>query len=88
MNFHYNPEAQACLDALESHDPRMFAAVDDELDVFEAEPGLTRWRRRGYSGLTLRAYGFNVRGPGDDFLVLWQQIDPSNITVWYIGPPI
>jgi hypothetical protein len=88
MKIQYTSEAIASLDVLETLDPVLFAAVNDELDRFEAEPGLTRWRRRGYAGVAPRAYGFDVRGPADDQLVLWQQIDDSTITVWYVGTPI
>ena len=88
MKVQYTPEALASLEALESHDPQVFALVDDELNAFEAEPGLTRWKRRLYAGVVSRSYGFNVRGPVDDRLVLWQKIDSSTITVWYIGTPI
>lgn len=88
MNVHYTSEALASLEALATTDPAMAAAANDELDRFEADPGLTRWKRRGYAGVTPRAYGFAVRGSVDDLLVLWQQIDDTTITVWYIGAPI
>ena len=88
MKVQYTSEALAALQELERLDPRMFAAVDDELTRFESEPSLTSWKRRGYAGVTPRAYAFSVKGPVDDRLVLWQQIDPSTITVWCIGHPL
>ena len=84
----YTPEAIATLRKLQTTNPRMFSAGIADLDSFEAESGLTRWRRRGYAGVTPRAYGFEIRGPVDDQLVLWQQADVETITVWYIGPTI
>ena len=84
----YSPEAVASLRSLQVTRPALDLAVSNEMDRFESDPGLTRWRRRAYSGVALRTYGFEVRASNDEVLVLWQQTADSKITVVYIGDVI
>ncbi len=88
MNVQYTPEALAGLEALPASEPAIIRAVNDELDLFEAEPGLTRWKRRGFGGVSPRTYGFDIHAPRGELLVLWQQTTASMITVVYVGEPI
>lgn len=88
MEIRYTPEALAKLGAFLAADPAISRAVNNELDLFEADPSLTRWRKRVYSGVAARSFGFDVHAPSGDALVLWQQTTASNITVVYVGEPI
>lgn len=88
MSVNYTAEALSALNALAANEPALNALLNDELDRFEAEPGLTRWKRRGYGGVTPRTYGFDVSSRRGDLLVLWQQTTDSTITVVYVGGPI
>ncbi len=84
----YSPDSIGSLDSLSVASPAMSNVVNAELDRFEAEPGLTRWKRRAYAGVAPRTYGFDIVSRGEEFLVLWQQTSDSTITVVYIGVPI
>ena len=88
MEVVYSPEALVSLSSLQVTRPALDLAVSNELDRFESEPGLTRWRRRAYSGVASRTFGFEVRASNDEVLVLWQQTAESKITVVYIGAVI
>lgn len=85
MTILYTDEAREGLAQLEADNPPLAAIVNQELDAFEADPTLTRWRVRGYAGITPRAWGFVVRGATDEVLVLWNETPDPDATVWHIG---
>ena len=87
MNVEYDPEAIEQLNALISGNERLAERLNTTLDAFEDDPSDARYRTRAYTGAAKGAFGFVVRGPDDDVLVLWQQFN-NGIRVWYIGPPI
>lgn len=85
MNVLYTSEARAGLAQLEVDDTRLGEVVNRELDAFESDPTLTRWRARGYAGVTPRAWGFVVRGATGEALVLWSESPDPDVTIWHIG---
>ena len=85
MNVQYTDEAREGLARIEVELPQLAVVVNRELDAFEADPTLTRWRTRGYAGVTPRAWGFVVRGTTDEVLVLWNESPDPDVTIWHIG---
>jgi len=57
-------------------------AVDDALDILEADPGDSRGRRRSFTG---GLWGIPVRDRDDDWLIIWEQDDAGIVRVRYLG---
>lgn len=85
MTVLYTVEAREGLAKIETDNPQLGEVVNRELDAFEADPTLTRWRARGYAGVTPRAWGFVVRGATGEVLVLWNESPDPDLTIWHIS---
>jgi len=79
------------LDTLYDKEPGTAAAIDVLLDVLEHDPLDPRVRRRclraeavAGTQLTGPLWGFTVRGPDQDYLVLWE-LAADGADVRYIG---
>ncbi|MBO0831901.1 MAG: hypothetical protein J2P28_04270 [Actinobacteria bacterium] len=59
----------------------MLDAIDDALDVLEADPGSAQARRRSFGE---GRWGIPVRGKADDWLVIWE-MDGVVLVVRYLG---
>lgn len=80
------PEAGRAYDALDAASrAALLDAVDDALDLLEADPGDKRCRERAFGdGL----WGITVRDRTDDWLVVWEHDSEQDdlIRVRYLGP--
>jgi hypothetical protein len=61
---------------------QLLDAIDDALDILEADPGDARARRRSFSG---GVWGIPVRDRSDDWLIIWEQDEAGIIRVRYLG---
>lgn len=84
----YFKEADAAVTAFAAAEPEdaVRANVLSALAAFEADPSDVRYRRRRYQ--TPPVFGFTIRTPLEEFLVLWGMVDKSTAHVYYFGPNI
>jgi hypothetical protein len=82
----FSPQAmRAYLDLEKSGATAMVDAIDDAVDVLEADPGDARACRRAFAG---GLWGIPVRDRADDWLLIWEpdaQL-PGVVRVRYLGP--
>ncbi|WP_449060878.1 type II toxin-antitoxin system RelE/ParE family toxin [Planomonospora algeriensis] len=82
----FDPQARDAYALLEkaAGSGRLLDAIDDALDLLEADPGDGRVRRRSFrDGL----WGVPVRDRSEDWLIIWEQ-DPDDadvVIVRYLG---
>jgi hypothetical protein len=65
-------------------DTSLLDAIDDALDILEADPGDAQARRRSFRD---GRWGIPVRGRSDDWLIIWEH-DPEQddvVVVRYLG---
>jgi hypothetical protein len=62
----------------------LIEAIDDALDILEADPGDARARRRSFTG---GLWGIPVRDRTDDWLLIWEpdETDEGVVHVRYLG---
>jgi hypothetical protein len=81
----FTPDALRAYEALDTpHTVPLLDAVDDALDLLEADPGDKRCRTRAFGdGL----WGITVRDRSDDWLIVWEhdQDEQDLIRVRYFG---
>jgi hypothetical protein len=61
---------------------QLLDAIDDALDIIEADPGDARGRRRSFTG---GVWGIPVRDRTDDWLILWEQDEEGVVRVLFLG---
>jgi len=63
---------------------QLLDAIDDALDILEADPGDARARRRSFAG---GLWGITIRDRSDDWLIIWEhdQDDAGIVRVRYLG---
>jgi len=76
------PAIQAYAQLEKSGAEQMLDAIDDALDVLEADPGDARARRRSFTG---GKWGIPARDRTDDWLIVWEQDDQGIVRVRYLG---
>lgn len=81
----YSEEADRSLTELETNAESVYASIAAVLGEFESKPSDPRWRRRKYTSPPV--FGFTVRVPIEDFLVLWSRTDDT-VVVEYVGRDI
>lgn len=78
-----SPQAiQAYSDLEKAGAAQLLDAIDDALDVLEANPGDPRARRRLFTG---GLWGIPVRDRADDWLIIWEHDEAGAIRVRYLG---
>jgi hypothetical protein len=78
-----SPQAiQAYAQLEKSGAEQLLDAIDDALDILEADPGDSRARRRSFTG---GLWGITVRDRTDDWLIIWEHDDQGIIRVRYLG---
>jgi hypothetical protein len=65
-------------------DTRLLDAIDDALDILEADPGDAQARRRSFGG---GRWGVPVRDRSDDWLIVWERDTEADdlVVVRYLG---
>jgi hypothetical protein len=82
----FSPQALQAYEALERAGAvDLLDAIDDAVDILEADPGDRQVRRRSFSD---GRWGVTVRDADDDWLLIWQLDDenPKIVRVRYLGP--
>jgi len=76
------PSALSALDAAVVRNPTLGERLDEAIDWIEEDPPNVRAKRRAWSG---GRFGIDVRGGGEDSLVIWEETRPP--VVLYVGDP-
>ncbi len=83
----YSNDADAALLAFEGVASEMErATVASAIAAFEASPSESRYRQRRYRDPPL--FGFIIRTPTVDYVVLWKMDDEATGIVYYFGAAI
>jgi hypothetical protein len=76
------PAIQAYEDLEKAGAGVLLNAIDDAIDILEADPRDSRARRRSFTG---GLWGIPVRDRSDDWLIIWEQDDAGTVRVRYLG---
>jgi hypothetical protein len=81
----FSPAARQAYDNLEkAGSVQMLDAIDDAVDLLEADASSAACRKRSFGG---GLWGVPVRDRHDDWLIVWEhdEVEPEIIRVRYIG---
>jgi hypothetical protein len=82
VTFRFDPDAAAAYERLvRPGDAQLIDALDEALDLLEADPGDKRCRTRSFGR---GRWGITARGRDEDWLIIWDQDDEGTV-VRYIG---
>lgn len=82
----FSPQALQAYETLERAGAvALLDAIDDAVDILEADPGDRQVRRRSFSD---GRWGITIKDADDDWLLIWQldDEDPKIARIRYIGP--
>lgn len=82
MTLRFDPDAAAAYERLgRPGDAQLIDALDEALDLLEADAGDKRCRARSFSR---GRWGIAIRGRDEDWLIIWDE-DAEGTVVRYIG---